>query len=69
VIEAKSVLEWKHEERLETLRQTLWRLLEAQCGPLPEAVIKKIAATEDVALPDAALLQVLKIERLEDLKW
>ena len=53
--------------RLSASREILRRLLTARFGPLPEALLRKIAEASDPARLQAALDQVIQISRLEEL--
>jgi hypothetical protein len=65
--ESQTVNEWKREERVETLRRTLRRLLERKFAPLPQALLNRIETTSDVVRLDKAIDQVVDLEKVEDL--
>jgi hypothetical protein len=65
--ESQAVNEWKREERVETLRRTLRRLLERQFAPVPPVLLDRIQATSDLDRLDKAIDQVMNLDRLEDL--
>ncbi len=65
--ESQTVLGWIDEGRTEGQRQALRLLLSAKFGPLPPEWLDRIEAVDDPASLEAALLAVLRVERLEDL--
>jgi hypothetical protein len=65
--ESEIVKEWKREERIETLRQTLRDLLQDRFGTLPEEWQARIEAVSDPDGLRQAVRQAPKVARLEDL--
>jgi hypothetical protein len=68
MIEAPSVVKWKNEAAVAALRQTLRKLLVVRFKQLPEAVLKQIDALDDVDKLNDALIQVVQIDTLDELK-
>jgi hypothetical protein len=72
VTESQQVLEWMAQGEakgaLGTRRDDLRILLEERFGPLPEAVVQRINAIDDLTRLQAALRQVLHLQRLDDLQ-
>jgi hypothetical protein len=72
VIESKQVLEWMAQGEakgaLRTCRDFLRILLEDRFGKLPKALLKHIAETDDLDRLHNAFRQVLRLQRLKDLR-
>jgi hypothetical protein len=68
VIESKKVLEWQKESAARAHRNDLLGLLEERFGRLPRALVQRINQTDDVERLHAAVLQVLRLRKLEELQ-
>jgi hypothetical protein len=72
IMESKQVLEWmaQGEARgaLRNCRKLLRLQLQDRFGKLPDPLVQRIEASEDLERLQAAVLQVPRLERLEDLK-
>jgi hypothetical protein len=66
--ESQTVLGWINQGKLESLQSTLRKQLEKRFGPLPPEWLQRIDALQDTAKLEAALLEVVSIESLEELK-
>jgi hypothetical protein len=65
---SQQVLEWQMEGAVLNARETLRILLEDRFGSLPETLLQRIDSTDDASRLQQACRQVLRLQKLEDLK-